>query len=551
MMPWWGSRVAPHTLRCFFCNHTSIILADDAAAAAAAQSLPPPPASQPAAVSHGNPSIWTCCHCTARNIHDPDAPHGMSSWDPAMDSPGPGPRSPATTPRRHELLRSSTASLSPGTESSGILCSRCLANLRIQTALLAEIDVTEATSEEIDDRKRLLHARYPILCKQCRPAVDAKIESRNKEAQREVWKSQMDARRRVVGRAIRGVSNNGAGVGEATSPTSPTGLLERYAVIAARLQLVVGSMLGVCVLCGLTGVPPAARRPFVLALYTLLAHWVFHLLFTERIVKPAVEERREDERDEILDSPRRTDCLQPLPTLPTLPGPYWSPCVHAIAARLCLDEGPWSSAMRTVSAATLVVQAASLATLAPRTPRPVGARGGGGGGGGGGDKDGVDTDDDPDEPVALVSDRTGSIALEHFNASTALQAPVFGSQIHHPQSAPLSEAGVDRMDWQPSPCCDDAMAVDADPARQWTTQRFYAPEEATGLETLLSRRLVLTDEDTNEAGRGVGASEPRRRWLWTPGRGLAWAAWVALTGLAVALAVTEVPWAHRILWLPV
>lgn len=167
-------------IRCWFCNERCYV-GEDESIAATDHRFP---------LSRGKPSNWICCRCGSRNLLDSKQPHGIGTWEPAMAQEATQHPSPASTPKRHTLLRSPLAA-----ESSPLLCRRCRTNLQIQATVLSEEGGDDSDGgADFEELKTHLDDRYPVLCENCRPAVTAEISSRNKEAKREIWRQQMDQR---------------------------------------------------------------------------------------------------------------------------------------------------------------------------------------------------------------------------------------------------------------------------------------------------------------------------------------------------------------------
>lgn len=465
---WWqrGGRLPRVT--CFFCNQGSYVLAKDGVVAQGQSG---------SSISQGTLQQWTCCHCTARNVLDDNEPRGISSWEQSMSNESSF--SPLAQPRRH-LMQSST--LEPQ-EAHSLLCRRCLTNLRIQTALLADQD----TATEAQAMRHRLDERYPVLCEGCKPGVDSRIFARNNDAKREIWRSKMDHRRRAAANRPPSHSN-----------IPPTAALDspraRSTLIGvARLQNAL-SLLCFVVSWAFPSAPHAWPDPtWLLATQTL-----FHITFTRLVLDDA---RYFAQRDDILDDP--LEChLAEQSRLRRLAWSSWGLSIFYTGAKMTLQPAMPSfaaHAWRWLSLAGVIVQTYTLAsrrssiTAAPTVrAEPVAAAPLG------------------DPPAAAPSTETDSNLSAHL-ATT----PVFGlaSSSAHPQTAPLR---ADAMDWQPSePLRDDDN--EPDPIITYPRQRFFAPEQPTGLELLLSKRLTLEDRsiDAGPLAPAQGNETIRRAWEWS------------------------------------
>lgn len=170
-------------------------------------------------ISLGTLDDWTCAHCGCRNLRAEGEPRGMASWDDSMagatigDEPNRAtfahlPTSKSLTriggedthqdeqlehgnrPGKHqnEALDSPTPSL---------FCRRCMTNQQIQVSLLGEYEPAAlgpdaAQAPSFSTYRDDLETRYPVLCDDCRPRVEAEIGRRNDLARRDVWRARME-----------------------------------------------------------------------------------------------------------------------------------------------------------------------------------------------------------------------------------------------------------------------------------------------------------------------------------------------------------------------
>ncbi|CAO1614697.1 unnamed protein product [Sympodiomycopsis kandeliae] len=238
---------------CFFCNEPSIVLpislaqdiykggidgdesinADERESATSSKRN-----SVTQSISLGTPSDWKCAHCGCRNLSAEDEPRGIATWEDSMAG---GQTSAEDGGIRDNLAQlSSSRSLTrissstipssvPASPSSKRLngtdsddekidvvsapttpfCRRCATNQQIQLTLLAEFDPTtnHASSSNLSSSPSLaayradLDRRYPVICDQCRPSVEAEIEHRNGLARRDIWRDRMEKNKIAANRS--------------------------------------------------------------------------------------------------------------------------------------------------------------------------------------------------------------------------------------------------------------------------------------------------------------------------------------------------------------
>lgn len=406
-----------------------------------------------------------------------------------------------------------------------LLCRRCLTNLQIQSSLLAQHDpVTDGVAGEQQLRSSL-DARYPILCPECRPAVEARIKVKDEEARREIWRGLMDERK--------GRRSRGAKMPRRDEEEDSGSLVAQGVAGAAWLQVVTG--LGVAAAACSGAHTPHIPSATHLAAAAVLSHFVMTHLF----VRPRIDaaQQRLADRDEILDAAEGTHhdeeaqaSIRQAKSLRLLALLSWGHCIAVAAAHDGRWLAAWDSAqrqvvLRLICAAILLAQLYIVVRLlAARRRRQEPAKQGG---------QRLQSHASLDAASATPSSSAydsflSSISKEtdHLLAPTthAPPQPSFGSTAStRPQRAPLSqgvadEGGEEAMDWQPSQ--DDEIGVVAqtqevdEGARRWGfglgfgPQRFYAPEQLTGLEGLMQGGLSL---ETDSDARKTGSSMARRK----------------------------------------
>lgn len=546
-MPTWlssshRSRPSIPLLRCFFCNDHSLVLPRGSAGNEAVNGTPASSSSGPATpISYGSPAAWHCSLCGSDNVHDATQPRRIASWQPAMAGESSG--SPVSTPKRSALSSSVTSTLR-GDEKDAhkLFCRRCLTNLQIQSTLLSQHDPTiEGQAEAEEQLRASLDARYPILCADCRPAVEARLEAKNEDARREIWRDIMDeAKGRRSRPAMSAAMGRGRSRRHRQGYDATAAFVSRWLVAAAWLHILAAGLVAGFALA----ITTSRRLPLPPPLHLLTASIASHLAFTHIVLQPRIDlaRQRAEERDPILDagvgseeeemiksSIARARALRRLVAL------SWG---HLFAAALAQDGLPF--AVKEVSKAHLrgigraiyaVMASAQVAILARHltkqhqsasTARNVKQL----------DhcalathSSSADAGADPsssatyDSFLSSISKETDSLlALGH---DAAAPSPHFGSATStRPQRAPLLSAGVaggegeeeeEAMDWQPSPDQGDSdrgvgVAARNGVAPSLGPQRFYAPEQLTGLEGLLQGGLSLDSDGIGTGRRGSSTS---------------------------------------------
>ncbi|KAK0539673.1 hypothetical protein OC842_000864 [Tilletia horrida] len=179
-------------------------------------------------ISHGNLDAWLCSACHCYNRTDARERGGMSSWEPAMSDPKMNEASFARrgTPPASTLLVQDRAEPHP-------FCHTCLTNQSLLMNMLAnylpdESDPTypEALAQLPTYRASLL-SRYPPVCADCTPAVHEHLGRANGLAKQE-------AMRHFLARG-RGAGNGGVltGKGKEKATTMAQIALEHDAISPA------------------------------------------------------------------------------------------------------------------------------------------------------------------------------------------------------------------------------------------------------------------------------------------------------------------------------
>lgn len=197
--------------KCFFCNEQSLILpsnGDPSSSRTAHGRLTDKPSSSDlknrAGLSAGTVSSWHCSSCGSHNVASSTEPHGIASWTEQMAGDGSDRPSPATTPKKSrprvvDDLNSDEATLNDA-QKAHLFCHRCLTNQQVHITLLAQFGEPSAgQGPSLRHYKSDLHARYPLVCQDCRPKVEEQIERRNKWARRSIWRGWMEGRRQPSG----------------------------------------------------------------------------------------------------------------------------------------------------------------------------------------------------------------------------------------------------------------------------------------------------------------------------------------------------------------
>ncbi|PWN26978.1 hypothetical protein BDZ90DRAFT_260658 [Jaminaea rosea] len=451
--------------------------------------------------------------------------------------------SPASTPKRY-ALSSSVASTLRGDEKDAhkLFCRRCLTNLQIQSTLLSQHDpTTEGQAGAEEQLRASLDARYPILCAECRPAVEARLKAKNEDARREIWRDIMDeAKGRRSRPAMSAAMGRGRSRRHRQGYDATAAFVSRWLVAAAWLHVLAAGLVAGFVLA----ITTSRRLPLPPPLHLLTASIASHLAFTHIVLQPRIDFARQqaEERDPILDAGVGSEeeemiksSIATARALRCLVALSW---VHLIAAALAQDGLPYvvkeasnAHLRRSGRAIYAVMASAQIAILARHltkqhqsasTARNV--------------KQldhralatyslSADAGADPsssatyDSFLSSISKETDSLLAPQHDA--AAPSPHFGSATStRPQRAPLSSAGVvgeeeeeeeEAMDWQPSPDRDDSderagVAARNRVAPSLGPQRFYAPEQLTGLEGLLQGGLSLDSDGIGTGRRGSSTS---------------------------------------------
>ncbi|KAK0536729.1 hypothetical protein OC834_001086 [Tilletia horrida] len=415
-------------------------------------------------ISHGNLDAWLCSACQCYNRTDARERGGMSSWEPAMSDPKMNEASFARrgTPPASTLLVQDRAEPHP-------FCHTCLTNQSLLMNMLAnylpdESDPTypEALAQLPTYRASLL-SRYPPVCADCTPAVHEHLGRANGLAKQE-------AMRHFLARG-RGAGNGGVltGKGKEKAATMAQIALEHDAISPAievvwRIRGAAWAMTNIGFLVGplVLGASDEFLTPDAMASPWLLSLSVISILWTawNPRWRRVIELRRRGSDVRIVGQQK------------------WAVLMHIIAAR--------------------ALQMGGLDHLFQRNPLPdadaddededgdssltQGRRGGGGGGG----------PDAMDWTPTGVPEESGKGGTRNRVASAGF-APWAspGHGISASASTPLSGASA------------------ANAYNTLGPQRFFAPQQPTGLEDLLLDALRMGEDGEGRADRRDGDAAMR------------------------------------------
>ncbi|KAG7099033.1 hypothetical protein E1B28_000913 [Marasmius oreades] len=118
-------------------------------------------------------------------------------------------------------------------------------------------------------------------------------------------------------------------------------------------------------------------------------------------------------------------------------------------------------------------------------------------------------------PSQLFASEPGLFASLTLSSKPVVNAPVFGHPSLGVSSKPSPSNADDQMDWSPT---DETSRNSKDSGFSLRPQRFFAPEQPTGLETLFEKTKLIDDvtmsDSTNEKKGKDAGSLHMQQWWW-------------------------------------